>query len=245
MARPTKTDGLRAMVVAPREGDAWRYCQVGIATIRLTVKPLAVQVMYSDSPDKAWRDLKMARVSRDLVVRVRSHRYVHHQVQIALQRLIYKLYIDPEFPLWYTKGAKLLAAVNGDRTCLVPENWYVLGQPSIRKPEQHQPEQHRPEQPAPVPVVQPPAQAPRSSVTDGCSNVFHTLLESARTWKQKELAVQFCLLHALKNSSRQKLLEFQGRPEEYHFLGYDGTVLTVGRDNDEPLRILVTENPEL
>lgn len=247
MARPIKVEGLRAMVIAPREGDTWRYCQVGIATIRCTVKPFAIQVMYSDRPDKIWKDLKIARTARDLVVRIRANRYVHRQVQIAMQRLIYKLYVDPEFPLWYTAGSKLLASVNGDRTDLVPENWYVLGQTSTQQPEQQQqpPEQ----QPVQVPSAQQPALTPAatSQPSAACSNnsVFHLLLENARTWKQKELAVQFCLLHALKNSSRQKILEFRGSPDDYHFLGYDGTVLTVGRENDEPLQILVTENPEL
>lgn len=240
MARPIKVEGLRAMVIAPREGDTWRYCQVGIATIRCTVKPFAIQVMYSDRSDnKVWKDLKVAQTARDLVVRIRANRYVHRQVQIALQRLVYKLYVDPEFPLWYTTGSKLLASVNGDRTCLVPENWYVLGQSSTLQQDQtEQPEQQQ--QPTPT-----PAATPQPVATNINSSVFHTLLENARTWKQKELAIQFCLLHALKNSSRQKLLEFKGEPEEYHFLGYDGTVLTVGRDNDEPLQILVTENPEL
>lgn len=238
MARPIKVEGLRAMVIAPREGDTWRYCQVGIATIRCTVKPFAIQVMYSDRPDKIWKDLKIARTARDLVVRIRANRYVHRQVQIAMQRLIYKLYVDPEFPLWYTAGSKLLASVNGDRTCLVPENWYVLGQSSTQQPDQ--PEQQS--APSPAPALAATSQ-PAAANTN--SSVFHTLLENARTWKQKELAAQFCLLHALSNASRQKLREFQGKPEEYHFLEYDGTVLTVGRENDEPLQILVTENPEL
>lgn len=219
------------------EDDKYKYLQLGKATLRVIAEPLTVEVRY---PNSTWRALTITKVPEFAVsVRPDPGKYVGAHVRVVLARLLYKLYVDPAFALFYSSGSQVLKAVDGDRSNMHIQNWM----PAAKKYSKAT-AVIAPTEPA---VKEEPPQESLDTEKTASASVYMELFNRAQNYAMQHVACQAALYAALSNSGVTEVSQFRSfgiHPSEFRFMGIHNSVLTLGSGDSAVIYIELTDAPE-
>lgn len=273
MSRANKKMSGAAVMVIAAEGEH-KYIKVNKVALRVRLVDQRIEAEILYPRQSTWTRMTLYKGLKEysLCIPIDPDRYTSEGARVSVPRLVYKLWVDPTFDLFYTTGSALLRARDGNRYNCNPANWEPLrakrgSQPKVpenptheaqepvgaTEPQAQQAAQTMPEQPITEQAAQPVPEQPSTEqkqvqpTTEQPTSIYRALIERAVCYTQLHIACQAALYAALANSSKAAVATFKARghePNAYCFMGMDSDTLELGCADSQPVRINLSDAPE-